>query len=327
MRIQGKMLKKIIKEEISRSLTEVDDINLAVARSKATSVASDLDRDSGANIVPMVEFFADVLAGNKVVTANSNTPEENLYINQALTAFENLKGLEGDLTSFPPSTYPEEGIIKLQKMCLLQQDGDFGRQTLAAAVSGGRARLEPSAMANPVKRNRAARLIAMMMSHPGPEDDSERLSQVLSGVDFKSGAAPDTSLVGSKSASPAEKKYPKSLLLMAAENKELMHWIAQVMGMSPDETMDAVNKVQDDIPRTLPEWVDTLAELAQKSVKADPAEMEKLRAALEGVSGDYGTGYMDKSGLRPGSYSRADAEIPMNESRDLTSRLMARWIK
>ena len=61
MLIQGKALKKIIKEEISRKIVEADGLDLAIARSKAAGAA-------GSD--PMADFFDDVLAGKKVVTAN-----------------------------------------------------------------------------------------------------------------------------------------------------------------------------------------------------------------------------------------------------------------
>lgn len=155
MRILGRDLKKIIKEEITRADIDQTRQNLA-----ATIAGGRIKSGTGRwnkmhpdlDLAPMRDFFANVLSGEKTVSPRYNSPEENLYINKALSVFENRAmntyGNKIELQSFPPSTYPESGIRKLQGMLMLTRDGIFGRQTLAAAISPlGATSLDPSVSA------------------------------------------------------------------------------------------------------------------------------------------------------------------------------------
>jgi hypothetical protein len=155
MRISGRDLKKIIKEEITRA-----DIDQTSQKLAATIAGGRIKSGTGRwnkmhpdlDLEPMRDFFASVLAGEKTVSPRYNSPEENLYINKALSVFENramiTRGNKIELQSFPPSTYPESGIRKLQVMSMLTRDGIFGRETLAAAISPmGAASLDPTVSA------------------------------------------------------------------------------------------------------------------------------------------------------------------------------------
>jgi hypothetical protein len=155
MRILGKDLKKIIKEEITR--TDIDQERQRLATTIAGGrIGSGISRwnkmHPDLDLEPMRDFFTSVLSGEKTVSPRYNSPEENLYINKALSVFENramiTRGNKIELQSFPPSTYPESGIRKLQGICMLTRDGIFGRQTLAAAISPfGTVSLDPSVSA------------------------------------------------------------------------------------------------------------------------------------------------------------------------------------
>jgi hypothetical protein len=155
MRILGKDLKKIIKEEITRADIEAKRQELAttIAGGRIGSGISRWNKmHPDLDLGPMRDFFASVLAGEKTVSPLYNSPEENLYINKALSVFENrvmnTYGNKIELQSFPPSTYPESGIRRLQGMLMLTRDGIFGRQTLAAAISPlGATSLDPSVSA------------------------------------------------------------------------------------------------------------------------------------------------------------------------------------
>lgn len=315
MRILGRDLKRIIKEEISRAaINEDDGIDLAVARSKASSLASGAGSDS--NISSMAAFFEDVLSGRKIVTSSRNTPGENLYVNQALTAFEQITGLpDGDLTSFPPSTYPEEGVAKLQKMTQNQADGDFGRQTLAAAVTGGRARISPTTLETPESRKHFARLMAMLVNAPAP-DDSQALADALANADYSAGAAADMDLGGPRRASPAERRIPKSLLLAMIDNPESMQRIAKILGMSEEDVYERSLDLQDHGPQPLQRWLALIA--GRDALSIADADMAEIEAAVAGVHG------APESVLTP---AYRPSSVSMNESHNLTSRLMERWIK
>lgn len=155
MHILGRDLKKIIKEEITRA--DIDqtrqDLAATIAGGRIKSGTGRWNKTHpDLDLAPMRDFFASVLSGEKTVSPRYNSPEENLYINKALSVFENRflpkNGKKLELQSFPPSTYPESGIRKLQVLTQITRDGIFGRQTLAAAISpAGATTLDPSSSA------------------------------------------------------------------------------------------------------------------------------------------------------------------------------------
>lgn len=325
MRIQGKVLKQIIKEELSRLVVkEANDLAAAISAGRARGAVSKISSTDD-----MTAFFDDVLAGKKIVTANRNTPGENLYVNQALGVFEKLSNLPtGDLTSFPTSTYPATGIVKLQKMCSLQADGDFGRQTLAAAVTGGKARLDPTVMSSPEQRSRAAKLIALVASSKDIPDNPDKVAAVLAGADVSSnGKAAGIVLAGPKRAAPPDEKLiTPDQILAAALDLHVMPMIASAAGMTEE---DVENKLQTFVgssmwmpSMTLSEWIKFISDNRVSTV--NPDQEREIANAIAAVHAEPDVSQAG-SAYRPASGSTADAT--MNESRDIASRLMERWLK
>lgn len=172
MKIVKANLVKIIREELSRALYEDENIDNSADVDAATSAAGDAvselaKRSSSIDVPALTKLCSDILGGQKIITSGKNNVDENLFVNLILGIYQKKSGKDVDLISFPPTTYPESGVNTVQKALKLQVDGDFGRQTLAAAITGGKIKLPPTFLkkthSDPAFKARVARMIAMMM--------------------------------------------------------------------------------------------------------------------------------------------------------------------
>jgi hypothetical protein len=311
MRVLGRDLKKIIKEEITQAdiAARRDAIQTAIAKGRA-STGSDIfgGRHPEIDVEPMKQFFNDVFSGKKTVSSTYNSPEENLYINKVLSVFEKIRNMS-DLTSFPPSTYPKAGIIKLQKATGIDIDGVFGRQALAAAISpAGSPIINPSNYAEyRAHAEHVARLVAEL----------ERGGSSFVRDMERQDAETDRILAGAT----MEDIIKKSLFLQAiANDSELRNFL----GLDQDDIAKIDRELPDVFSRSLLlRWfrdndVATLLGDTEESMAA-------LQTALDQVSGER---------LPSGTYSGQlkSSVSPMNESlthepKNITERLMERWFK
>lgn len=172
MKINKSSLVKIIREELVRSLyeeneEELNQSNVDDATKAAGDAVSELSkRSSSIDVASLTKLCSDILGGQKIITSGKNNVDENLFVNLILGIYQKKSGKDIDLISFPPTTYPESGVNAVQQALKLQVDGDFGRQTLAAAVTGGKIKLPPTFLkkvhADPQFKSKIARMIAMM---------------------------------------------------------------------------------------------------------------------------------------------------------------------
>lgn len=311
MRIIGRDLKKIIKEELTRAGIDAtrDAIQTVIAKSRART-GSDIfgERHPEIDVEPMKQFFNDVFSGKKTVSSTYNSYEENLYINKVLSVFEKIRGMS-DLTSLLPTVYPKEGIIKLQKATGIKVDGVFGRQTLAAAISPpGSPIINPSNYAE----------------HKAHTDG---FVQTMAKIE-KAGAAmkldiekEDKETAKALAAHDMKDNIEKPLLLQALAKDSTL---GGLMGLGPED----IDKINSDLPdivdrSLLLQW---LRKNGGAGAPGDTEEsMAELQKALDRVSGERFPGGT-YSGLRKGSVS-AIKESLTHEPKNITERLMERWFK
>jgi hypothetical protein len=263
----------------------------------------------------MKQFFTDVFSGKKTVSSMYNSPEENLYINKVLSVFEKITNTSG-LESFPPSTYPKAGIIKLQKATGIDVDGVFGRQALAAAISPpGTPIINPSNYAEYQERtNRLAQLIAKI-EREGAEYAKDMLQQ---------SAETDRILAGPK----MEDVFEKSLLRQALAKDPTL---GGFMDFSPSDIAKIDRDLPDMVSRSqLLQWLK--ANGGTSPLGDTPESMAALQDMLDQISFDRpATPSVSFGRQSPGSYT-SPATTSMNESltherKNITERLMERWLK
>ena len=317
MRVLGRDLKKIIKEEITRAdiAARRDAIQTAIAKGRA-STGSDIfgERHPEIDVEPMKQFFNDVFSGKKTVSSTYNSPEENLYINKVLSVFEKIRNMS-DLESFPPSTYPKAGIIKLQKATGIDVDGVFGRQALAAAISPpGSPIINPSNYAEyRAHADHFERMMAEMESNSDAFFDwmkkkDKETDEILAGISFSNTDAME-----------------KQKFLALAKN--LTHDGKRTLSQADIDKLD----------RELPDVVSPIL----RALGTDPATLlgdtpeawAALLASLDQVSGErLPSGTYER--LPDGTYSggQRKSSSPLRESltrepKNITERLMERWFK
>lgn len=167
MRITGRELRRVINEEVRRSLFLEQD---AVATPDTDT--TDTPKETPFRKTPdesdaimgikkairkvnasssMIDLLAEILRGKKILS--SNTPDSvdgNLLVNGILNlyALENLDDpvIYNELYSAMGTAYPEKLVKAVQRKLDIQVDGDFGRQTLVSVLTNGRVKMVPAHM-------------------------------------------------------------------------------------------------------------------------------------------------------------------------------------
>jgi len=167
MRITGRELRRVINEEVRRSLFLEQD---AVATPDTDT--TDTPKETPYRKTPdesdaimgirkairkinasssMIDLLAEILRGKKILS--SNTPDSvdgNLLVNGILNlyALENLDDpvIYAELYGAMGTAYPEKLVKAVQRKLGIQVDGDFGRQTLVSVLTNGRVKMVPAHM-------------------------------------------------------------------------------------------------------------------------------------------------------------------------------------
>ena len=164
MRITGRELRRVINEEVRRSLFLEQDAVVTpdtdAADEKAFTHSQDEERVISSlqktirkvRASPsMIMLLAELLSGTKILS--SNTPDSvdgNLLVNSILSlyALENLDDNDLYLESISAlgTAYPENFVKAVQRKLGIQVDGDFGRQTLVSVLTNGQIKTVPAHM-------------------------------------------------------------------------------------------------------------------------------------------------------------------------------------
>jgi len=170
MRITGRELRRVINEEVRRSLfleqdavatpdTDTTDTPAVTKEKPFRNTPDEMRAIIGIKKAirklsaseSMIMLLARILSGTQILS--SNTPDSvdgNLLVNSILNlyALENLddKDIEFELQTSMPSAYPENFVKAVQKKLGIQVDGDFGRQTLVSVLTNGQVKIVPAHM-------------------------------------------------------------------------------------------------------------------------------------------------------------------------------------
>jgi peptidoglycan hydrolase-like protein with peptidoglycan-binding domain len=316
MRIQGKLLKKIIKEEIIRSTSG---LIRESAGERAQIMLNMLGMSEDAqDALTVSDKLEDIISGDLVVKQGNKGPVVKVI--QAL-----VKGkLWQALGNKGAASFASEkgGALEIQRSlaALGEPDGIFGDNTKNAVMTLQKVQKADAFMKGATQDSPELTTIDGKVGR-------QTLSYLISGMQGASVSDTDLSPAPTTDFSE-ERKIPKSLLLAALDNPDTMRKISQMLNMSEEDVYNASLEVPDDVDaKTMPEWFSILSGGIKTLVDTDAQDMAELMVLLSQVHGTPVAGKSDVMGPKKGSYSRADAAGPMNESRDLTSRLMARWIK
>jgi len=167
MRITGRELRRVINEEVRRSLFLEQD---AVATPDTDT--TDTPKETPFRKTPdesdaimgikkairkvnasssMIDLLAEILRGKKILS--SNTPDSadgNQLVNGILNLYA-LKNLDdpaiyAELYGAMGTAYPENFVKAVQRKLDIQADGDFGRQTLVSVLTNGQVKMVPAHM-------------------------------------------------------------------------------------------------------------------------------------------------------------------------------------
>jgi peptidoglycan hydrolase-like protein with peptidoglycan-binding domain len=307
MKITSRQLRQIIKEELARS-------GFGRLREGAGDTAKDMlylfdmpqfDKDA----LQVDKELEDILNNTRVIKMGDKG--QVVKVIQALVKGKLFQSLENkSAVSFTKSP---GGELEIQRSinALGEPDGDFGNNTknavmtlqkvaISAATSAGRAKASASEL---------------------PTVDGKVGRQTLTFLLGLQGASVTGQL---RKAEPVEQKedmLSKSKLIAALNDPATAKRISDVIKMTPGQLKALAEMIGDEDPHPKSWWIEYF-----QFNSADPdadIDMIALQNALDQVSGKQEPG--DIGPARSSVASKADA--PMNEGRDLTARLMNRWLK
>ena len=167
MLITEAQLRKVVREMI----LEADDPEQVAAGAAASGAvaARAAPRISPDKLAEFTQFIADVLAGKVIVTKGRNSINHNLFVGAFLSRYYAMYPKSVGENKFLAmmglgTSYPEAAVKHFQKALGLQDDGDFGRQTMTSLASGGVVRISPTASKALKEDERFRKLMAMIIS-------------------------------------------------------------------------------------------------------------------------------------------------------------------
>lgn len=115
------------------------------------------------------QFIVDLLDGKTIVTKSKNSTTLNLFVREFLSYYwRKYTGMDAALEDKIGigTSYPESAVKYVQKTIPgLQVDGDFGRQTMAALVTGGKVIMTPTHIQKMKDNPNAKKLIATIIKN------------------------------------------------------------------------------------------------------------------------------------------------------------------
>lgn len=314
MKITSRQLRQIIKEELART-------GFGRLRESAGEAAKDM-----LNLFQMSQFeiaaievdkeLEDILNNTRVIKMGDKG--QVVKVIQALVKGKLFQALENSksLTSFAGSP---GGALEIQRSirALGEPDGDFGNNTKNAVMT-----LQKVAKADAFQKG------ARSSSPELPTIDGKVGRQTLSFLLGKHGAS-----ISGKTAAPptAPRSFKKSQLIAAIQDDTAnADRFTDSLGIGTEQLASIINLTLDDEPHPADFWVSRIKYGAKKTqAEIDDIALENtLEIAARHVFADEPA----QLKARSGSHDRDDLVYPtpaasMKEGRDLTSRLMNRWLK
>jgi len=309
MKITSRQLRQIIKEELARSgfgrLRESAGENASIALSQY------FEMPEFADIAPEVGDKLDsIMDGNLVIKMGDKGPVVKVI--QALVKGKLNQAMKNtSQASYFGSTVGSIEIGKAVTM-LGEPDGDFGNNTMNAVKTLQKV-MKDDAIAKGAKQN----------SPDLPVADGKVGRQTLTFLLGEHGA----SATGATAASPvAPRSFKRSELIAAIRDEaDDADSFAGALDIGTEQLASIINLTLDDEPHPADFWVSRIKYGAKKK------QVEINDIAVKNALDIAARKPIAKEPAQPraksGSYNTADAALPMKEGRDLTSRLMNRWLK
>ena len=225
-------LRQIIRESLV--LLEAETASARTAGAAAvTGAAGDIAKRAPSVDTQKVKLFiADVLDGRKIVTRSKTNTDDALMVGYFLSQYmrHHTDGSPASLEKFGAlgTSYPEKQVKNAQKALGLQEDGDFGRQTMVALATGGRVKLDPTLLgkikANPKARDAVSLRIAMgLVSGNAPTQD-----QIVKAAEGMAGTGESLPSLKPGSTGALADAPPPAMMPMAAGGKSTIGPGAQI---------------------------------------------------------------------------------------------------
>jgi len=308
MKITSRQLRQIIKEELAR--TGFGRLREGAGESAKNMLylfdMPEFDKDA----LRVDKELEDILSGNLVIKMGDKGPVVKVI--QALVKGKVNQAMENkSQTSYFGSTM---GSIELGKaVSMLKPDGDFGNNTMNAVKTLQKIMKHDAIYTKGAKQN----------SPDLPVADGKVGRQTLTFILGEHGA----SATGDAAPSPtAPRSFKKSELIAAIRDEaDDADRITGALGISTEQLASIINLTTDDEPHPDWWWVSRIKYGANKT----QAEIDEI--ALQNVLDIAASATFAKEpaqpGYKPSTTDKSNAVLPMKEGRDLTSRLMNRWLK